>query len=229
MIDYIYQNHKDFINFLFSIKDEKYKNFSSKIANSNYPLIGIKLPILKEIAKAISKRDLYLYFNNCTFTYFEEVMIYGFLLKYLSSPAEIIKYFNIFVDKIDSWSFTDSVIADLKIVKKHKEQFLEFINTLFTNKEFVARSGYIFLLDYFIEDKYLDIIIEKLNLDYDFYYVNMAKAWLLSVMYIKFPNKVIEFLKVCKNNFVVNKTISKIRDSYRVSSLDKQKLTEYKR
>ena len=229
MIDYNYLNHKEFINYLFSIKDEKYKDFSSKIANSNYPLIGIKLPILKEIAKAISKQNTYLYFNNCTFTYFEEIMIYGFLLKYLNSTTEIINYFKIFVEKIDSWSFTDSIIADLKIVKKHKEQFLEFINTLFTNKEFVARSGYIFLLDYFIEDNYLDFVIEKLNLDYDFYYVNMAKAWLLSVMYIKFPNKVIEFLKVCKNNFVVNKTISKIRDSYRVSSLDKQKLTEYKR
>ena len=75
---FIYSNHGEFLSYLHSISDKKYKDFSSKLAKSKYPLIGIKLPILKQLAKQIASQNLNLYLNNCTFTFFEEIMIFWF-------------------------------------------------------------------------------------------------------------------------------------------------------
>jgi len=58
----------------------------------------------------------------------------------------------------------------------------------------------------------------------------MAVAWLISICYIKYRNKTLEYIK--KNmldDFTHNKAISKIRDSYRVSSEDKIFLNSLKR
>ena len=45
--------YKDFINYLFSLKDEKYKDFHSKITDTKLEIIGIRVPILRNIAKRI--------------------------------------------------------------------------------------------------------------------------------------------------------------------------------
>ena len=58
----------------------------------------------------------------------------------------------------------------------------------------------------------------------------MAEAWLVCEIYIKFPKEAIEFIK--KNNlnkFTQNKAISKIHDSFRVSTKEKELLTKYKK
>jgi len=71
-------------------------------------------------------------------------------------------------------------------------------------------------------------LIDKIEVDK--YYVNMAAAWLLAEMYIKYPNETLEYLKRSKvNNFTFNKTISKICDSYRVSKEEKERLKKMRR
>ena len=43
----------DIVNYLISIKDDKYKEFNLKIINTKYEILGIKMPILRKIAKQI--------------------------------------------------------------------------------------------------------------------------------------------------------------------------------
>lgn len=53
----------------------------------------------------------------------------------------------------------------------------------------------------------------------------MALSWIICEVYIKYPEKIDKF--ICINyldKFVLNKSISKIRDSYRVSKKDKEEL-----
>lgn len=40
--------YKKFIDYLFSIKDEKYKEFNSKLLKNDTKVIGIRIPILKK-------------------------------------------------------------------------------------------------------------------------------------------------------------------------------------
>lgn len=59
---------------------------------------------------------------------------------------------------------------------------------------------------------------------------NMAEAWLICEMYIKFPRNTKEFLENNDlNKFTQNKAISKIHDSYRVSNEEKEILNNYRK
>ena len=65
---------------------------------------------------------------------------------------------------------------------------------------------------------------------HNFYYVYMAKAWLISMCYIKYPDTTLEYLKRTKiNNMLYNKAISKICDSKRVLKDDKITLKNMKK
>ena len=93
------------------------------------------------------------------------------------------------------------------------------------------RFIFVMLLAYYVEEKYLkDIfkICEKIKSDE--YYVNMAKAWLLSVCYVKFKNETYNFLeKTNLDDWTVNKSIQKVRESLRVTKEEKEKILVLKR
>ena len=68
------------------------------------------------------------------------------------------------------------------------------------------------------------------NIKNEEYYVEMAIAWLVAEMYIKFPKETMKYLKNCKlNNFTYNKALQKARESYRVSDEEKEILNKMKR
>ena len=226
--EYSSENHDKFLSFLEEISDKKFKEFTQKLLVTKYRVIGIKVPILRELAKQIGKNDLKGYIQKCTFSSYEETLIFGLLLNNLSID-EIIEKFRFYSKKIDSWGFTDIVISSLKKVKKNKERFLPLVEELMLGEEFSVRSAFVFLLDYYICDEYIDNIFDKLKIEFEGYYVKMSKAWLLSVIYLSYPDKVKDFLSNCTDKFTVNKTISKIRDSFRVSDINKKELLAYKR
>ena len=49
--------YNNFINYLKSISENFYKEFSEKITFTKYEILGIRLPKLRSIAKEISKSD----------------------------------------------------------------------------------------------------------------------------------------------------------------------------
>ena len=58
----------------------------------------------------------------------------------------------------------------------------------------------------------------------------MAVAWTLSVCYVKFPEKTRTLMENnTMDDFTHNKTIQKIRESYRVSKEEKEELKALKR
>ena len=71
---------------------------------------------------------------------------------------------------------------------------------------------------------------EKAYIHNDEYYVQMGLSWLLCECYIKFPNETKRLLEEkVLDSFVQNKTICKIRDSYRVSKEEKEYLKTLKK
>lgn len=82
---------------------------------------------------------------------------------------------------------------------------------------------------YVVEKQYVSYLKRFDNkIESDKFYINMAEAWLVCELYIKYPNKVKKF--IAKNNlnkFTQNKAISKIHDSYRVSKEDKEMLNGF--
>ena len=88
------------------------------------------------------------------------------------------------------------------------------------------------MLDFFINEEYIDQVLEILGKvrHEGGYYVKMAAAWAVSVCYVKFPEKTEVFLrKNLLDDFTHNKAIQKIRESYRVSKEEKERLKELRR
>ena len=222
------KTYKEFINYLKTLSDIKYKEFHSNIANTKLEIIGIRTPLLKDIAKKISKSNIEKYFKLVNNKYYEEVMIYGLVL---SNSNYLDKYFIDFIDRIDNWAICDSFVSNLKIINKKQGKYWIYINSLIdTNNEFRTRVSIVTMLNYYLNDNYIDRVLNIIsNIKTEYYYVNMAISWLLSVAIIKYPDKVIELFKLNKlSKFVQNKAISKIQDSYRLNKSIKNKIKKYR-
>ena len=116
---------------------------------------------------------------------------------------------------------------------KNNDKYFNLAKKLIkSKKEFEIRTGYIIMLSHFLDETHIDIILDTLYNEESssYYYVNMAKAWLISVCFVKFRNKTLSFIKINKlDNFTHNRAIQKIIESYRVNNDDKKYLRTLKR
>lgn len=225
-------NYLEFITYLKSIREEEYKKFHSGITPTKYEILGIRLPILRGIAKEIVKGDYQSFLKEAKHTYYEEVMVQGLVIAHIKDIEELMKYFYRYVDLIDNWALCDTFCNSLKIVNKRLDYFWDIILKLvYSEKEYNVRVGFILMLGYYVKEEYITDIFYYLDtIKSEEYYINMAKAWLLCEVFIKYQKEALEYLE---NNhldkFTVNKAISKIRDSYRVSKEMKEYILKYKK
>ena len=213
-------------------KDSKYKEFNSKIISTKYPMIGVKTQVLKNIAKEISKKDYKTFLQNKNTDYYETVLIEGFVISNIKDIKEMLTYFDKFIKKIDNWAICDMTVSSMKIVKKNKDIFKDKIKEYLNSKEeFIVRVGIILLLDYYLEEEYLDEVFSLIdNIKREEYYINMAIAWLISIALIKYKDKTLKYLKVCNlDDFTYNKALQKARESTRISKEDKEYYQKLKR
>lgn len=227
------EDYKEFIKYLKSIQDIKYKEFhSSLVLNSKYEMIGIRVPIMRDIAKKIANNDIEGFLRYAQDKYYEEVMIQGLVISHIKDEEKFYKHFQNYVSKIDNWALCDSFCSSIKIVRKYEEKyFKEAIKMSLNKTEFTSRVGLVMILNHFINKGNLNDIFDTLNkIQSDKFYINMAEAWLLCEMYIKYPKETKDFLKKNSlNKFTQNKAISKIHDSYRVSMEEKELLNKFRK
>lgn len=225
--------YEDFLTELYSLQDLKYKEFHSKLIMSD-KLIGVRTPELKRIAKVIARSNYEDFFKENRHELYEENLVHGLVLGYLKLDfIELKPLVDDFIPYIDNWAVCDATVANLKVYKKNKTKdivFNEIKNYLKNVNPWINRFGYVLLLEYFIEEKYMDEIFELCENYKDHYYVKMAIAWLISMCYIKYKGRTITFLKKHKLDvWTHNKAIQKIIDSYRVDNMDKVILRGLKR
>ena len=89
----ILTDNLELIKYLDSIKDDEYKKFNEKIIKTNN-IIGIRIPILKKIAKEISKLDYLTFIKNNKHKYYEEIILHGLVITYLKDYDVAIKLFD---------------------------------------------------------------------------------------------------------------------------------------
>ena len=216
------QDYNKFIEYLFSLKDDEYKKFNQKIVKTDN-IIGIRLPILKNIAKIIAKNDYLSFIKNNKHQYSEEIMLHGLVITYLKIDFnESIKLFDEYIKYIDSWATCDSVVMNYKIVSKNLDICLIKIKEyLKSDKPFIKRVG-IVLLFYYLNDDYIDEVLKLINsIKSEDYYVKMANAWLISICLVKYYDKTVKFLKSCQlDDWTYNKALQKAIESYRIKDKD---------
>ncbi len=238
---------------LLELSEPQYAEFSAKLLPGTENIIGVRLPLLRKEAKKLVKENTwkeYLeefnrqYVNSKDNVLFEEIMLAGMLIgllkvKQTKKETEIVTLEEIFalitdfIPKINCWSVCDSFCAGLKIAKEYPEEVWEFLTSYLKSKEeYDIRFGIVMLLNYYLDEEHIDIVIALMDeIHHEAYYVKMAVAWNLSMCYVKFPEKTLEYLKGNNrlDDFTYNKTIQKIIESLKVSKEEKIILRAMKR
>lgn len=223
--------YQDFLSYLNSLQDKKYQEFHSKIIVSN-DLIGIKTNELKKIANDISKGNYQEFIKINNSKLYEPIMIEGFIYSNLKIPfLELTEYLNEYLKKLNNWAQVDLLVSNLKIFSKNQELGFKYAKKLIKSKNnWIKRCGIIIMLNYYLHDIYIDKVLEIVSkIKTDDYYVKMAIAWLMSISYIKYKEKTLIYLVNIKDNFIYNKTLSKIIDSKRISDDEKKFIKSLKR
>lgn len=216
--------------------DLKYQEFHSNLCPGTDNILGIRVPVLRNYAKELSKQDsLDDLLHNIEDEYYEEIMLKGMLIGLAKNLEwkELENYIKKFVPKIDNWAICDVFCAGLKITKKYKKEMFSLLKGyLKSDKEFEVRFAVVMILDYYIETEYLEEdfqIFDKIKLDA--YYVKMAVAWAISICFIKFYDKTLTYLKNNDklDNWTYNKGIQKALESYRITEEQKEELRIWKK
>lgn len=217
---------------LFELQDFKYRDFHSRLCSNNNNIIGVRIPVLKKLAKDLYKDDNQV-LSKIGNKYYEEIMLQGLLItlstETIKNKIELIKKF---VPKIDNWAICDTFCSGLKIKNNEEDIYWNFLKQYYNSQnEFELRFLLVMLLDHYLKESYLDLICDIIkNITSTEYYVKMAKAWLLSIMYIKYP--IYTLKKINDLNLDVwtyNKVIQKIIESKRVAEEEKMKLRKLKK
>lgn len=226
------EKYDKYINELLLLQNQEYLDFTKKITMPQGEMIGIQIPKLREIAKKISKTNIDSFFSFYKGYYFEEKMIFGLVVGYSNDLSIYDKYLNIIAGELSDWSLCDCISSNLKLIGKNREHFyLRIVSFLKSDKEFIIRFGIVLLKIYYISDDYIDDILKLIvSIKSDYYYVNMAISWFLCECFIKYPLKTDKYISgKYLERFVLNKTISKISDSFRVSKEVKEELKKRKK
>ena len=209
----------NYLEELKSLADEKYRLFHSRLVPNIDQIIGVRMPDLKALAKKIAKENPEDFFRQNTMKTYEEQTLQGLVIGFL--PCSIEKKLELlrgFIPQITNWATCDCCCANLKDTKKYPQEMLSLIQEcLCSEQEYTLRFAVVMLLDFYINNTYIDEVLTVLPaVKSDYYYVKMAVAWALSVCYVKYPEKAKAVITADKlDDFTYKKTLQKIRESKR--------------
>ena len=216
-----------------ALAEEDYRIFSSGLLPDTGNVLGVRLPLLRRMAKKLAKTDWREYLQTAQEEFFEEVMLQGIVIGCAACPIEErLLHIRDFVPKISNWSVCDSFCTGLKFTKDHKKQVWDFLQPYFYSKqEFAVRFAVVMLLFYYIDEDHIDAVLEILDsIRHEGYYVKMAVAWAVSICYVRLPEHTMPYLS---NNhlddFTYNKALQKITESLQVDQGRKKQIRSMKR
>ncbi len=219
-------------NRLLELKDEKYKEFNSKLIPNvdKDQIIGIRSPILRNFAKSLSQQEIDDFLSTLPHKYMEENILHSMLISKISDYNECIDKLNEFLTYCGSWAEIDC-ISPKKAFKGHNEDLKKqaFIWQE-SNHEFTVRYGIKVFMDFFLDNNFNPKDAEKIaKINSDKMYINLMIAWYFATALAKQYDAVIAFFEVpCMNKWVHNKAIQKAIESFRVTDEHKAYLRTLK-
>lgn len=202
---------------LMTLADEKYRKFSSALSPGTENILGVRLPVLRKLAKEMAKGDWRNYLETASDNSFEEIMLQGMVIGLVKIDLEErLALIKNFIPKINTWGLCDSFCTGLKFTKNHKEEVWPFVQPYLQAREtYEIRFGVVMIICYYVELDYLKPIFKAFDaIDHDDYYVKMAVAWAIASCYTKFPEPTMIYLKDnALDKFTFNKALQKITES----------------
>ena len=108
---------------------------------------------------------------------------------------------------------------------------MQFVQPYLESKEeYQLRFGIVMLFHY-VDEEHIDSLLAYADrLTHGAYYARMAMAWMISICFIKFPDKTMKYLQQSRlDNWTYNKSLQKIIESLRVDKETKDIIRSMKR
>lgn len=226
--------------------EQEYREFSSSLIPGCQAMLGIRIPILRRKAKEIAKGDwrgfLQAYGIGITGDkadivlekerYFEEEQLIAMVLGYRkvhteAEAGEILDLAAEFIPMIHDWSVNDTFCCGMVMARKYQELVWNFLMRYrSSDREFEQRVLAVMLMNHYLNDTYIDQVLEILaELRTEGYYRMMGVSWALATAYAKYPEKTMAVLQSGRlEPDVYRKAIQKMLESYRVPVTDKEVL-----
>lgn len=146
--------------------DEQYKDFSAGLIPGAKPLIGVRLPVLRTLAKSLvndhpEKRswqdEVSCYDGVYEDVYFEETMLRGMMIGYGTGKKSVtceegLRYLRAFIPHVDNWSVCDSFCNTFSFANRYRNEVWEFLHPyLYSDREYEVRIAIILLLNQYLK------------------------------------------------------------------------------
>ena len=225
--------HTDLMSRLNELAEPDYAKFSASLSPGCPPMLGVRLPALRSLAKELAG-DVPAALAALTDATFEERMLHGLVLGCAKLPdAERRARLEAFLPLINCWSLCDSPAALCKCMPKAPDFWLPWLRELaLRDEEYPARFGIVCLLDHFTATP----TGRRATLDACAAapcaapYTRLGIAWAVSVVAVKEPPLGEAFLRAgTLDAHTHNKAIQKVCESLRASPAYKAALRRLKR
>ena len=213
--------------------NESYAAFNKRIVNTKMPVIGVRIPDLRRLARELapdmSAADIskLLTAKNKSFDY---VLLCGLLITHARLDDQTaIDLAKQYLPRVDSWAH-----IDIFVEKKRRfagEVWWDFaLECLQSEAEFTVRYGVISLMTNFLDKAHIDQVFAALqNVRHDGYYVKMALAWLYATAAVHFFELTLAELE---NGYIDawtrNKAYQKMRESRRFTPEEQRIIRQQK-
>ncbi|TWP25964.1 DNA alkylation repair protein [TM7 phylum sp. oral taxon 346] len=200
--------------------NESYAAFNQRIVNTKMPVIGVRVPDLRRLARELApdmsaaKISELLRVKDVTFDY---VLLCGLLITHARLDDLVaIDLTKQYLPHVDSWAH-----IDIFVEKKRRfagEVWWDFaLECLQSEAEFTVRYGVISLMTNFLDEAHIDQVFAALrNVKHDGYYVKMALAWLYATAAVHFFELTLaELENEHIDAWTRNKAYQKMRESRR--------------
>lgn len=218
---------------LFALQDEKYADFQAKLTPTipRELFIGVRVPAVRKLAKKLYKDSEHeVFLKELPHHYYDENMLHGLLISEEKDFERCLEKTETFLPYIDNWAVCD--IMSPKVFQRHKNELLEKIREWASDEHtYTCRFGIEMLMSHFLNEDFKEEYLEIPALvSSSEYYVKMMVAWFFATALAKQWDATIPYLETNRlEPWTHNKTIQKARESYRITSEQKEYLKGLKR
>lgn len=216
---------------LISLQDVKYAEFNRSLV-PGVPadrMIGVRVPLLRKMAKQLDKAEAERFISVLPHEYYEEYLLHGFIIERIKDFDRCMDEIERFLPYVDNWAVCDTVTPP--VFGKDLPRLCGYIESwLASDRTYTVRYAIRMLMRFFLDGEFSPEYPEAVAaVSSDDYYVNMMRAWYFATALAKRYDDILPYLTERRLDiWTHNKTLQKAKESYRISTEQKAFLASLK-
>ena len=213
---------------LFALRDEGYRDFSSKLIPSVLPerVIGVRTPALRAFAKDFAKTpEAADFLRALPHFYLEENNLHAFLIERIRDYDACVAALDAFLPYVDNWATCD--LMSPKALGRDRARLIGDVRRWMASGQlYTVRFGIGLLMAHFLEEDFRPETLDAVAaIETEEYYLRMMQAWYFATALAKQYDAAVCYLEQgALDPWTHNKAIQKAVESYRITAEQKEYL-----